>query len=210
MSSLKTIIIEKNCNMKELLIKIFNIDDLYKKCNFKKNDDFEERCTWNVKLDSNKYYIKLFAKNKGKSGYENKYDFPPPIDKELYFGSCILFCYTLEKNNKNYQHLTIELWNKIYEKLFGGFEDLNNTADEDENEEDELENIPKEKKTKNGYLKDGFVVDSEDTSDDEDDDDDENTDDENIFNPIKDIDDDDSKSDMIDIGSELTEDMYED
>jgi len=55
------------------------------------------------------------------------------------------------------------LWNKIYEKLFGGFEDLAATAAEDDAEEDELANVPKEKKTKQGYLKDGFVVDSSDT-----------------------------------------------
>ena len=53
----------------------------------------------------------------------------------------------------------MEDWNKIYEKLFGGFEDLADTTLADEQEEDELENVPKEKKTKNGYLKDGFVVD---------------------------------------------------
>ena len=46
---------------------------------------------------------------------------------------------------------------KIYEKLFGGFEDLTLTAIEDENEIDELENIPKEKKTKQGYLKDDQI-----------------------------------------------------
>ena len=51
---------------------------------------------------------------------------------------------------------------KLYEKLFGGFEDLSATAEEDENEIDELANVPKEKKTKQGYLKDGFVVDSSD------------------------------------------------
>ena len=49
----------------------------------------------------------------------------------------------------------------MYEKLFGGFEDLTTTALEDENEEDELEKVPKDKKTKHGYLKDGFVVDSD-------------------------------------------------
>ena len=48
------------------------------------------------------------------------------------------------------------LWNKIYEKLFGGFEDLASTAAEDEAEEDELANVPKELKTKQGYLKDGI------------------------------------------------------
>jgi len=42
--------------------------------------------------------------------------------------------------------------------LFGGFENLADTAKEDEEEEDELANIPAEMKTKTGYLKDDFVV----------------------------------------------------
>jgi hypothetical protein len=57
--------------------------------------------------------------------------------------------------------MTIELWNKIYESLFGGFEDLAATAAEDENEVDELDLIPACKKTTSGYLKDGFVVDDD-------------------------------------------------
>ncbi len=50
----------------------------------------------------------------------------------------------------------------MYEKLFGGFDDLTSTAKEDENEIDELENIPSNLKTKSGYLKDGFIVDDDD------------------------------------------------
>ena len=49
----------------------------------------------------------------------------------------------------------------IYEKLFGGFEDLAATAEEDDKEIDELEKVPSEMKTKDGYLKDGFVVDDD-------------------------------------------------
>ena len=47
-------------------------------------------------------------------------------------------------------------WKKIYEKLFGGFEDLD---DNEEESEDELKNVPKEMKSKDGYLLDGFIVD---------------------------------------------------
>ena len=88
---------------------------------------------------------------------KNKYDFPPPIDTKLFYGSCAVVA-QLKKDNgsKLYTNLSVELWNKIYEKLFGGFEDLAATAKEDEEEEDELANVPKEKKTKDGYLKDGF------------------------------------------------------
>ena len=50
--------------------------------------------------------------------------------------------------------LDVETWNKVYEKLFGGFEDLNSESDS----EDELDEVPDDMKTKDGYLKDGFVV----------------------------------------------------
>ena len=97
----------------------------------------------------------------GRATNENKYDFPPPIDNVLFFGTC---CIVAKKLGKM-ENLTLGLWEKIYEKLFGGFEDLSSTALEDEEEKDELELVPKEKKTKHGYLKDGFVVDSDEEED---------------------------------------------
>jgi len=51
--------------------------------------------------------------------------------------------------------LTKESWLKIYEKLFGGFEDI---GDEDEYSEDELDNVDPALLTAHGYLKDDFVV----------------------------------------------------
>jgi hypothetical protein len=116
--------------------------------------------------------VSVYAKAKGKAGGENKYDFPPPIDNVLFFGTCVLVA-RIEANLEEKEeyvltHLTVDLWNKIYEKLFGGFEDLALTVKEDEEEEDELANVPPEKKTKDGYLKDGFVVDSSGSDADED------------------------------------------
>ena len=64
-------------------------------------------------------------------------------------------------------------WLKLYEHLFGGFEDLG-----DEDSFSEEEDIPDELKTKHGYMKDGFVVSSSDADDDEDYVADENDDDE--------------------------------
>jgi hypothetical protein len=150
----------------------------------------------------------MYGKLEGKANMENKYEFPPPVDKNLYFGSCALVGMLRDdSNNRSLFNLSIELWNKIYEKLFGGFEDLAATAEEDENEIDELANIPKEKKTKQGYLKDGFVVDSSDTEENE------------VFSTTEDEDEDESleeevenKEDDIvleDIGSELSEESYD-
>jgi hypothetical protein len=156
-----------------------------------------------VKGDTNTYYIKVFAKTDGKANYENKYDFPPPIDTKLFFGNCAIVA-SLKKDGAAFTDLSLLLWEKIYEKLFGGFEDLSATAAEDEAEEDELDKIPKELKTKQGYLKDGFVVDSSDT-DEEDDDSFETIDDATALekedvNVVDEIE---------DIGSEMSEDSYD-
>ena len=98
------------------------------------------------------------------------------------------------------------MWEKMYEKLFGGFEDLTTTAAEDENEEDELENVPKNKKTKHGYLKDGFVVDSSDgdEEEEEDDEDEEEEEAESESNGEED-----GELVLEDLGSELTEESYD-
>jgi len=198
---LDIIIVERLGSLKTLSIKDFKLEDLYKKCGFKKAEDFKKQTEWNVKYDGKKYWIQVFSKTDGRSNSENKYDFPPPIDTTLFYGSCAIVCQIKKDDgNKVYANLSIPLWNKIYEKLFGGFEDLAATAKEDEDEEDELENIPKEKKTKHGYLKDGFVVDSSDTEDE--------THSGSEYGENLDGDDD---GDLVidDIGSELSEESYE-
>jgi len=163
--NLSVIIVEKTGTLKMTNIKEYNEDELYKKCSFKKPDGFSKQTEWSIKMDGKKYMVSLFAKSEGKANTENKYDFPPPVDTVLYFGSCALVAKIKDTGSEEvFASLTLELWNKMYEKLFGGFENLADTFQEDEDEEDELANIPAEKKTKQGYLKDGFVVDSDDES----------------------------------------------
>ena len=158
------LIIQKDGNRKALNVRDFNTSELYKKCGFKKDTDFLCRTTWNNKSSKFTFQnVQLWAKNSGKAGTENKYDLPPPIDNELYFGSCVVVAYD---NNNEPCDLHEEEWEKYYEHLFGGFEDITQSALEDENEEDELDNIPDEMKTKDGYLKDGFVVDDDDEDED--------------------------------------------
>ena len=162
--SLSVIIVDKCGLLKTLKVKDYKVDELYKKCGFKKEEGFSLQVEWNVKLDSQKYVIQMYGKLNGKANMENKYDFPPPVDNKLYFGSCALVGMIKDNTNINSNiNLSLDLWNKIYEKLFGGFENLALTCNEDDEEEDELTNIQKNLKTKKGgYLKDGFVVDSSD------------------------------------------------
>ena len=223
MKNVGILIIEKTGNIKTLCIKEYKEEELYKKCGFTKADDFMKQTEWTKKVENVSYTISVFGKTKGKANYENKYEFPPPIDKHLFFGSCAIVC----KKNKEYCSISLELWKKIYEALFGGFEDLSKNAKEDEEELDELENIPKHKKTKNGgYLKDGFVVDSEEETNDsltnseqeEDELEDEDEDDEEIIEIVKKSKqkkikkEQDNKVDEInvDISTELVEELFSD
>jgi hypothetical protein len=208
---LDILIVEKMGEIKLLSIKDFKEAELYKKCGFKKAEDFNKQTEWTVKCDGTKYFVQLFAKIEGRANSENKYDFPPPIDTKLFYGSCAIIGQIKNEDGvKVYENLTVPLWDKIYEKLFGGFEDLAATAKEDDEEIDELANVPKDKKTKHGYLKDGFVVDSSDTSESatnssELEDDELETSEENIV--MEDVEDDDEEADD-DIGSELSEEEY--
>jgi len=152
------VLIETNCTVKTLKTKELTADSLYKKCGFRVNEDFLCRHTWRVKLAVETYTISVWAKKTGKANSENKYDFPSPIDKDLFFGTCAVVRMKdndAEGTQNTFLDLTKETWLKIYEKLFGGFEDI---GDEDEYSEDELANVDPALLTKNGYLKDGFVV----------------------------------------------------
>ena len=199
------ILIDKTGELKE--VKINDMENLYKTCKLKKPDNFDLRHTWKVKIKGDKYKIKLYAKDEGRANSENKYDLPPPIDNDLFFGSMLVI-----GNNDDDEiiDMSVELWEQIYEKLFGGFENLKDTAKEDEEEEDELDNIPDSMKTKEGYLKDGFIVENEDDEDDDLDyeaEDDDNDDDDEEFDDDDD-DDEDDEDDLDDCGSELAFEDY--
>lgn len=207
--SLAIIIVDKSGTLKCSTVKEYNENDLYKKCGFKKAEGFEMQTQWNVKMNGNKYVVSMYAKSDGKAGAENKYDFPPPVDTKLFFGSCALVAgRKMEDGNVMLVDLNETLWEQMYEKLFGGFEDLNAMVAQDEDEEDELENIPSSKKTKNGgYLKDGFVVDDDDNeveSDgtEADDEESDNMDTETSDDILED------SVDINDVGSELSEESY--
>ena len=194
-NSVTFIIVEKNGSLKDNDIKesLICAEELSKKCKFKKVDGFIKRTQWSYSSKnekenvSSKITVELWAKDDGIANGENKYEFPPPVDSELFFGACALVA---RDSKNNYINLTKDKWNKMYEYLFGGFESLVANDDDDDDEEDELESISKNKKTRDGYLKDGFVIDggavcdsdvdvaenSDSDEDDDDDDDDSETD----------------------------------
>jgi hypothetical protein len=112
--------------------------------------------------------IVLYGKtgNEGIAGQENKYEFPPPFDKELFFGKCFLVKYSAKDLKP--LCLTVNEWKEIYNKLYGGFEELTEVDEEDAREieeEKQLLNTPTIEFTKEGYVKDGMIVDDDDDED---------------------------------------------
>lgn len=142
------VIIEKNGSVKELAMKTNQEDDLFKRAGFKSPTDFKLHTVFN----ESKYHIRLYGKIKGKANQENKYEFPPPVDKLLFFGSCLL---VNTSEDGEFLNLTKKEWDDVYNKLFGGFDDTSDII----GDEDEEENLSAEL-TKEGYMKDGFIVDN--------------------------------------------------
>ena len=202
------VIVEKTGTLKNLCIKSFSEEDLYKKCGFKSKENFCKHHEWRIRKADLTYIVSLYGKDTGKAMSENKYDFPPPVDNTLFFGNCVIVCHTSYKGEGGdplLETIDTDLWEKLYEKLFGGFEDLSATQKEDEEEVDELENVPDSKKTKQGgYLKDGFVVDDE-----EEDGIDEDTNETDDFGSCEEDDSEDTSENVsYDSGSELSEESY--
>jgi hypothetical protein len=168
------VLVEHNGNIKNIKSKDFSFETLYKKCGFRSAEHFDKMTTWSIEYNKEICNIELWAKNEGKANNENKYDFPPPVDNDLYYGTCALV--RVDSKGKVID-LTADLWVKLYEKLFGGFEDI---VEDDEEEEDDADADEDDEdddiKTKNGYIKDDFVVDDDEEEEDEecDEEDDEN------------------------------------
>jgi hypothetical protein len=160
------LVVEKTGVIKEVSLKAFSQEELYKKAGFKNADDFKSVHSWTMEIDGKSTTISLYGKTTGRAGQENKYDFPPPVDTILFFGSCVLVA-NVSPDGKTCDDLSSDRWEAIYEALFGGFEDI---GDESEESEDDVDSdIPR---TKDGYVKDGFIVDDDDDEDYESDEDD--------------------------------------
>ena len=156
-----------------------DIPDLCKKCGFKSIEGFSHAHTWAVSFNEIEYKLCLYGKTEGRANSENKYEFPPPMDNTLFFGSCVV----INMENDVASDMSVKEFEDIMEHLYGGFEDVD-SEEETESDDDDL-GLPK---TKDGYVKDDFIVDSdeEDGGDDDDDEEDDiESEEEEIVKPKK-------------------------
>jgi hypothetical protein len=100
------LIINKNGEITQKNVKSY--DNLYSVCNYRNNNNFEVLHVWN-----NEIY--LYGKKTGRSGYENSYAFPLPINNEQYYGTlCIV-----KQIRGEYVPITLTEWTRIYNKMMG-------------------------------------------------------------------------------------------
>ncbi len=132
---------------------ITSMDDVYKRCGFKSPEGFEEVAKWAIDTNST---LLLYAKSKGRAQM-NQFEFPPPIDTTPIFGSCAMI--KISNTTGIVQELSVQEFEQIYETLYGGFENIEDSNDEESDNDDT--SIPLSKLTKEGYVKDGFIVSDE-------------------------------------------------
>ncbi len=151
----KYVFVCKNGDIEQKISKS-EIDDekIFKLCNYKNSSGFQNLHFYSANNTDTKNGYAIYGKKTGRANSENKYEFPPPIDTELYFGSlCIL-----KHEDGKIIDLTTDEWLSVYESLFGGFEDI---EDSDEERSVDSEEFDSDEYTKEGYHKDSFIVDDE-------------------------------------------------
>lgn len=158
---MKTILlIKKNGDVVEKNVNEIKFDELYKYCGYKNNNNFSRIHSY-VYVQKNATYT-IYGKDTGRANHENKYELPPPIDEKLFFGT---LCIVKTDNDDSVVSLDSETWTKVYEDLFGGFEDIEN--EEDESRSDDSEVYSDDEYTKEGYLKDDFIVEDDELEEEE-------------------------------------------
>lgn len=155
----KVIVIDKAGNVSASSYKEYEDEiGLYKIAGLKNPEGFKCSVVWNIPDENdeiNEYQV--YGKTTGKANHENKYEFPPPIDNLLFFDTCIV----IKKRHNKLKSLRESEWEEIYEKLFGGFEDLGDEESEEEESDDD------EPRTTTGYVLDDFIVEDYESEEDE-------------------------------------------
>jgi len=113
--SVPIVIVERNGDLRADQMSAYTPSVLRKKCKCKSSSKFEMHAEWayserDAPVDD-RFIVELWACDDGAAGQENKYEFPPPVDTLLFFGSCALVA-------KDMTHrvipLTLDKWDKMY------------------------------------------------------------------------------------------------
>jgi hypothetical protein len=133
------LLISKENEIKETYIKQYNVDTLYKKCNFKIASGFGIQHTWNIIYKNINYDIELYGKIQGRNNILNTYIFPSNLSKQLY-GKVILICKKIQNNISDYIILTLDLWNIFYKIIQSTEKQININGEKSNTYNDKISN----------------------------------------------------------------------
>ena len=102
--------IKKDGTCKSVLDKNFEIENLFKKCGFRKNDDFVLVTTKDVIYNGNNYILEVWGRNKGDNSNINLFEFIGFNNKTTIYGTCAVIC----KLNSNIVNINNDMWDKMY------------------------------------------------------------------------------------------------
>mgnify|MGYP007114438664 CR=1 FL=1 len=126
-TNIGVLIVEKTGTLKQLCVKSYDESELYKRCGFKSESNFQKRCDWSLTIDDKIYTVSAYGKDVGRIGFENTYNFPPPLNNTLLFGNCVL-AMNVEHNSAPgttiVKSLLIDFWTTINTMLDTGSSDL--------------------------------------------------------------------------------------
>ena len=89
--------------------KTSDINELYKKCGFRKSEGFGKITSWEKNIETNNVNIELWGRTNGKPNIKNNYEFPQPFNKTIY-GNCCL----IQMQNNAITDLDKDLWDKLH------------------------------------------------------------------------------------------------
>jgi len=141
--------IKKDGSHKCIKDKNFEEKILFKKCGFKKDNDFGILFTKDVNYKGDNYILEVWGRNKGDNSSKNTFDFSMLNGKCEVYGSCLVIC----KLNAVVKNMSYDMWNEVLEILKKNLDnDTNKTHREmfsddseyNEDSEDEHENEDEE------------------------------------------------------------------
>jgi len=107
------LIVEKEGYIKTKKRTTNTIDELYKTCGFRKNENFNKIKTVEKVLENETVTIELWGRKVGKNNIINTYKFPESFDNPVIYGNSCL----IRTTNNNIIDLEETIWNKMDEKL---------------------------------------------------------------------------------------------
>ena len=126
-SNIGVLIVEKAGTLKQLCVKSYEESELYKRCGFKSESNFQKRCDWCITMGDKTYTVSAYGKDAGRIGFENNYNFPPPLNNIPLFGNCVLALYVehnADPGTTIVESLAVDFWTNINTMLVSGSSEL--------------------------------------------------------------------------------------